>query len=71
MNTVERVVHYAHLPDEGALQTPDDPPASWPSAGVLEFSDVKMRYREGLPEVLRGVSFRTLPAEKVGIVGRT
>lgn len=71
MNTAERVSHYAHLPEEGALEKPDDPPASWPSAGVLEFTDVKMRYREGLPEVLRGVTFKTHPGEKVGIVGRT
>ncbi|KAL8287248.1 hypothetical protein RQP46_003700 [Phenoliferia psychrophenolica] len=71
MNTAERVSHYAHLPEEGALTTPDDPPASWPEAGCLEFTDVKMRYRDGLPEVLRGVTFKTRPGEKVGIVGRT
>ncbi|KAL8287275.1 hypothetical protein RQP46_003727 [Phenoliferia psychrophenolica] len=71
MNTAERVSHYAHLPAEGALATPHDPPASWPEAGGLEFTDVKMRYRDGLPEVLRGVTFKTSPGEKVGIVGRT
>lgn len=26
-----------------------------------------MRYREGLPEVLRGVSFSTGPGEKIGV----
>jgi ATP-binding cassette subfamily C (CFTR/MRP) protein 1 len=30
-----------------------------------------MRYREGLPMVLKDVSFKILPGEKVGIVGRT
>ncbi len=30
-----------------------------------------MSYREGLPEVLKGVTFATKPGEKVGIVGRT
>lgn len=30
-----------------------------------------MRYREGLPEALKDVSFQTLPGEKIGIVGRT
>jgi len=30
-----------------------------------------MSYREGLPEVLKGVTFATRPGEKVGIVGRT
>ncbi|KAL8287285.1 hypothetical protein RQP46_003737 [Phenoliferia psychrophenolica] len=71
MNTVERVMHYAHLPEEGALIMPNDPPPSWPGAGAITFTDVKMRYRDGLPEVLRGVSFKTFPGEKVGIVGRT
>ncbi|CBZ27162.1 ABC-thiol transporter [Leishmania mexicana MHOM/GT/2001/U1103] len=40
-------------------------------AGSLVFEGVQMRYREGLPLVLRGVSFRIAPREKVGIVGRT
>ncbi|KAK4702568.1 hypothetical protein P7C70_g3660, partial [Phenoliferia sp. Uapishka_3] len=71
MNTAERVSHYSHLPEEGALSTSNDPPESWPEEGCLTFTDVKMRYREGLPEVLRGVSFKTRPGETVGIVGRT
>ncbi|KAG5478807.1 hypothetical protein CUR178_05386 [Leishmania enriettii] len=40
-------------------------------AGSLVFEDVQMRYREGLPLVLRGVSFRIAAREKVGVVGRT
>ncbi|CAM36530.1 putative ABC transporter [Leishmania braziliensis MHOM/BR/75/M2904] len=40
-------------------------------AGSLVFEDVRMRYREGLPLVLRGVSFQIAPREKVGVVGRT
>ncbi|KAL7711246.1 ATP-binding cassette protein subfamily C member 1, partial [Lotmaria passim] len=40
-------------------------------AGSLVFEKVQMRYREGLPLVLRDVSFRIAPREKVGIVGRT
>lgn len=30
-----------------------------------------MRYREGLPLVLKGVSLDISPGERVGIVGRT
>jgi ABC-type glutathione transport system ATPase component len=33
--------------------------------------DLKLRYRPGLPLVLRGVSFEVSPGEKVGLVGRT
>ncbi|KAK7195826.1 pentamidine resistance protein 1 [Novymonas esmeraldas] len=40
-------------------------------AGSLVFDGVQMRYREGLPLVLRDVSFRIAPREKVGVVGRT
>ncbi|KAG2004853.1 ATP-binding cassette transporter [Coprinopsis cinerea AmutBmut pab1-1] len=71
MNAVERVVHYADLPPEGARETPQDPPPSWPTDGVVKFNNVKLAYREGLPLVLKGVSFDVRPREKVGIVGRT
>lgn len=71
MNTAERVSHYSRLEPEAALVTSHDPDASWPEHGVIEFKDVKMAYREGLPDVLKGVSFRTRPGEKIGIIGRT
>jgi ABC-type multidrug transport system fused ATPase/permease subunit len=38
-----------------------------PPEGVIEFRDVRLRYREGLPEVLKGISFSTRPGEKVGV----
>ncbi|KAJ7730232.1 multidrug resistance-associated ABC transporter [Mycena maculata] len=71
MNSVERILTYAELPSEGAATTPDDPPSSWPDRGEIAFRDVEMSYREGLPLVLKGVSFDIKPGEKVGIVGRT
>lgn len=33
---------------------------SWPSKGNLEMTDVTMRYRAGLPAVLRSVRFQVL-----------
>lgn len=39
--------------------------------GEVNFSDFKLRYREGLDLVLKGVSFDIKGGEKVGIVGRT
>jgi len=47
------------------------PPKSWPSRGVIEFKDVKLRYAETEPLVLKGLDFKTHNAEKIGIVGRT
>lgn len=35
------------------------------------FAQVVMRYRPGLPLVLRGVGFKAAPRSKVGVVGRT
>ena len=35
------------------------------------FDDYATRYRDGMDLVLRGVSFRIMPEQKVGIVGRT
>lgn len=37
----------------------------------VEFQDVKMRYRPGLPLVLRGLSVRVEPMSRIGVVGRT
>lgn len=44
---------------------------NWPSQGRIVFSNVHMRYRPELDEVLRGISFQVNSGEKVGIVGRT
>lgn len=66
MNSVERIVVYSELPPEGDLNTPNDPPSSWPSAGAIEFKNVALAYREGLPLVLKDVNFQIKAGEKVG-----
>jgi len=71
MNAVERVLVYTDLPPEGDAQTLNDPPACWPENGEIKFMEVELSYREGLPLVLKGISFEVKPGEKVGIVGRT
>ena len=60
-----QVLHYTELPPEGATLTSEDPPPSWPEKGAIEFKDVEMAYREGLPLVLKGVSFDVKAGEKV------
>ncbi|KAJ3847227.1 multidrug resistance-associated ABC transporter [Lentinula lateritia] len=71
MNAVERLLIYAQLPSEEL--EPMKPPdvSNWPSQGEIEFSNVSMAYREGLPPVLKNVSFHVKAGEKIGIVGRT
>ena len=58
-----QVLHYTELPSKGATTTPND----WPEASVIEFRDVEMAYRPGLPAVLKGVSFAIKPGEKVRV----
>ncbi|KAK2113754.1 Multidrug resistance-associated protein 7 [Saguinus oedipus] len=43
----------------------------WLTQGSVEFQDVVLVYRPGLPNALDGVTFRVQPGEKLGIVGRT
>jgi ATP-binding cassette, subfamily C (CFTR/MRP), member 1 len=67
MNAVERLVVYTELPSEEQvmLEPVKDLSMSWPSQGAIAFKDVDLVYREGLPTVLKGVSFSVKPGEKV------
>ncbi|KAL8468613.1 hypothetical protein ACS0TY_031708 [Phlomoides rotata] len=72
LNSVERVGTYVDLPSEAPdVVEGNRPPPGWPDAGSVKFEDVYLRYRPGLPPVLRGLSFTIHPYRKVGIVGRT
>ncbi|CAE6500425.1 unnamed protein product [Rhizoctonia solani] len=53
------------------VQIDKTPPKTWPDHGAIEFHDLVMSYRPGLPPVLRGVSLRVRGGEKIGVVGRT
>ena len=74
MASVETVTHYSHgknIPQEAAHEIPErQPVAEWPAQGAIEFKDIKMRYRPGLPLVLKGLSLSIRGGEKVGVVGR-
>uniref|UniRef100_H0VFM4 ATP-binding cassette sub-family C member 10 n=1 Tax=Cavia porcellus TaxID=10141 RepID=H0VFM4_CAVPO len=75
--SVERLEEYsrdlAQEPQGRRLQVHHPPPqlASWLTQGSVEFQDVVLVYRPGLPHALDGVTFRVQPGEKLGIVGRT
>ncbi|KAL0305438.1 UNVERIFIED_CONTAM: ABC transporter C family member 2 [Sesamum radiatum] len=72
LNSVERVGTYIDLPSEAPdVIEGNRPPPGWPASGLIKFEDVVLRYRPGLPPVLRGLSFTIYPHQKVGIVGRT
>ncbi|XP_041837771.1 ATP-binding cassette sub-family C member 10-like, partial [Melanotaenia boesemani] len=69
--SVERTAEYSTcLPTEPQHHSAQLPPG-WPELGWLEFRDVVLAYREGLPNALDGVSLVVRAWEKIGIVGRT
>ncbi|XP_077967983.1 ATP-binding cassette sub-family C member 10-like [Styela clava] len=73
MVAVERESYYINnIPKEEDMQTSDvNIMNQWPSGGTVEFSNVSLRYREGLPLALEKISFDIESGEKIGIVGRT
>uniref|UniRef100_A0A9J7X7G2 Si:ch211-221f10.2 n=1 Tax=Cyprinus carpio carpio TaxID=630221 RepID=A0A9J7X7G2_CYPCA len=70
--SVERINHYIKVEAPVTRICGSSAPASsWPEEGRITFQNVEMRYRDGLPLVLKNLSFSVLPEETVGIVGRT
>ncbi|XP_066599372.1 multidrug resistance-associated protein 1 isoform X2 [Prorops nasuta] len=69
---VERIKEYGETPQEAPWEIANTtPPKEWPLQGQVSFKEFKVRYREGLDLVLRGITFTVNGGEKVGIVGRT
>ncbi|XP_063522285.1 ATP-binding cassette sub-family C member 10 isoform X2 [Pongo pygmaeus] len=69
--SVERLEEYScDLPQEPQGQ-PLQLSTGWLTQGGVEFQDVVLAYRPGLPNALDGVTFCVQPGEKLGIVGRT
>lgn len=73
MVSVERIRQYCCIQSEAPRLIKGDKSLTytWPSDGEIEFSSVKLRYREGLPLVLKGLSLKIPARSKVGVVGRT
>jgi ABC-type multidrug transport system fused ATPase/permease subunit len=71
MNSTERIHHYGtELEEEAPLHMGEVRP-TWPEHGEIVFNDVQMRYREGLPLVLKGLDMHVHAGERIGVVGRT
>jgi len=71
MNATERIHYYGtELEEEPPLHL-GNVAASWPERGEIVFDNVQMRYRHGLPLVLRGLTMHVKGGERIGVVGRT
>ena len=75
MTSVERIKEYVEYDDhEAEWEVPEkDAKAGrdWPLRAKIEIKGLKVKYRDGLPLVLRGLDLVVEPKQKVGIVGRT
>jgi ATP-binding cassette subfamily C (CFTR/MRP) protein 1 len=72
MTSVERLLAFNNIESEKVPEIDDQLPGeSWPQSGAIEMRNVRLRYRPGLPEVLKGVNFVIPGGTKVGVCGRT
>jgi len=68
---VERCVQLSELDKEADFEGPRKLRSTWPEEGAISINNLSMRYRPGLPLVLKDISAVIKPREKIGIVGRT
>lgn len=72
MVSVERIKQFINIPSEAEWRKTDFPvSAEWPSRGEICIKDLKVRYRDNTPMVLKGISLTINGGEKIGVVGRT
>jgi ABC-type multidrug transport system fused ATPase/permease subunit len=69
MNAAERIFEYRDLKTED--QGGEEVRASWPEEGKVEVKDLEVGYAEGLPSILKGLSFTAERSQRIGIIGRT
>lgn len=72
LNSIERISDMAiPVAEEESYDTPKPPSSDWPKSGNIELKNLCVRYREGLPLVLKNLTLQIDSCQKVGIVGRT
>ena len=71
MVAVERVQQYSQITSEATRNALSDKTTNWPTEGHIEFVNVELKYRPGLPLVLKGLNISIPSMSKVGVVGRT
>ena len=70
MTSAQRTIQYAKMDTEDDLTKLNDPDDFADTPDIV-FNNMTMRYRKGLEPVLKGITYKIKPGEKVGIIGRT
>ena len=69
---IERLLYFEDIESESSSINPKyRAPRSFPQNGDIEIKNLRMKYRENAPMILKGITVNIESAEKVGIVGRT
>lgn len=72
LTSVERVLHYTNLENEGPFETPkENLRDDWPQKGSIQFRNMNLAYARDEPPVLKDLNLKVESGEKIGIVGRT
>ncbi|GJQ86167.1 hypothetical protein Trydic_g13444 [Trypoxylus dichotomus] len=73
LTSVERIMTYTKLDQEGSFESPKDkkPAIEWPDKGKISFKNMSLRYVANEAPVLKNLNIQIHPGEKIGIVGRT
>ncbi|KAK2628213.1 hypothetical protein QTJ16_002859 [Diplocarpon rosae] len=69
MNAAERIFEYSSLDVESEAGV--EIRASWPEKGELQVKDLEVGYAEGLPSIIKGLTFHVEMNQRIGVVGRT
>lgn len=70
--SVERLKEYSEVESEADWIVENNrPEKGWPAKGGVVFDNYATRYRPGLDLVVKNISVKLEPSQKVGIVGRT
>ena len=72
MSIIQRIKEYVDWKDfEAPLSNEITDSNQWPTQGKVEIKNLSIKYRKGLPFVLKNLSFTVQPKTKVAMIGRT
>jgi ABC-type multidrug transport system fused ATPase/permease subunit len=74
LTSLERVLEYRKVVQDPPWHLDSDESLTaqgWPQTGLLQYDNMALQYRPGLPYAVRNVNLRVFAGEKIGVIGRT